>query len=451
MYVLESGQIQIAATAAALTALVLWLLQPVAARFKLIDLPNCRKNHVHPTPNTGGLAMAIAVLVTGLATLPGPGMAFRAFALSSALLIVVGLLDDKYDLRWYWRVLAQVVAALLMVYLGGVRIEQLGPVFGLGELSLGALSVPFTVFATVGLINAVNMVDGADGFAGLLVTAAMVMLLAGALYSGNGAVSQMTLILLGSVGAFLTYNMRFPWQRRARVFMGNAGSAFLGFSMAWLAFSLTQNPRHPVSPILALWLVPIPVMDTLVLMIRRLRNGQSPFLADHNHIHHLMQEAGFGPTQAGLTLTLFSMLCGLLAGQALRLDIPHPLLLGAFLAMCLTWYWLTARRERAIGLFRKVHATRIVDRGWASGATQPEGQATGAAILLRPAMPPIAVALQPSIMVADKAGRGLQIDPPSPRALPADPTGDPIIPAWHGHAVVRMGRDRVTDRTRQAS
>ena len=349
--------------AAALTFAALWLLQPVAHKLNMLDVPNGRKDHARPTPITGGLAMAVGVLVTLFATLGNNlGAPFVAFAIGSALLIAVGLLDDKFDLRWYWRVLAQIIAALVMVHMGGVQVQYLGPVFGLSDAALGALSVPFTVFATVGLINAINMIDGADGLAGLLVAAALTMLLAAAIYSGNGAVIDKLVILIGAVLAFLAYNLRFPWRCSARLFMGNAGSAFLGFVIAWMTFRLTQNPGHPVSPVLALWFVPIPVMDTLVLMLRRVRNKQSPFIADRNHIHHLMLEAGFGPTQAAMALAMFSLLCGLVAGQAMRIDIPQPLMLGAFFLLCLGWYWLTARRVRAIHLFRWLYGFYPQDR-----------------------------------------------------------------------------------------
>lgn len=348
--------------AAVLTVLVLWFLRPVARKLDLLDYPKGRKDHAHPTPITGGIAMAVGVIVTGLATLADAGTTFFGFAAASTLLIVVGLLDDKYDLRWYWRILAQVVAALVMVYVAGVRVEQLGPAFGLGDVSLGWLSVPFTVFATVGLINAINMIDGADGLAGLLVAAALTMLLAAAAYSGNVVLGQRLVLLLGAVLAFLLFNMRLPWQPRAKLFMGNAGSAFLGFVIAWSSFRLSQNPGHPVSPALVLWFVPIPVMDTLVLMFRRVRSGRSPFIADRNHVHHLMLEAGFGPTQAGLVLAGFTLVCGLSAGTLMRMDVPEPVLILAFIALCLGWFILTRNRRRAICFFRAVYCSHLL--GW---------------------------------------------------------------------------------------
>jgi UDP-GlcNAc:undecaprenyl-phosphate GlcNAc-1-phosphate transferase len=121
-----------------------------------------------------------------------------------------------------------------------------------------------------------------------------------------------------------------------------------------VAFRLTQNPGHPVNPVLALWLLPIPVMDCLVLIVRRLQQGRSPFSAGRDHIHHFMQDAGFGPTRAAVMLALFSLLCGLLVGQAMRLDVPHPVLLLAFLLLCVGWYQLTRERERAVAFFRRL-------------------------------------------------------------------------------------------------
>lgn len=350
------GEVLFAATVAALLTVVLqWLLHPVAHKLDLLDRPAGRKHHSHPTPVTGGLAMAVAAVCVLVAMVDQVGAPLGGFILGSAVLVIVGLLDDKYDLRWWIRILAQVGAALLMVYVGGVQVERLGPVFGLGETSLGALSIPFTVFATVGLINAVNMIDGADGLAGSLVFTALVMLVAAALYAGNEGIALRIAVLGGAVAGFLAYNLRTPWRKRAKLFMGNAGSAFLGYVIAWTMFRLTQNTVHDVSPVLALWLLPIPVMDTLVLMLRRLQLKQSPFIADRNHIHHLMMLGGFGPTQAALALSAFSAVTGLLAAQSLRWDIPVPLLLLAFMALCVWWYWMTSRRERAVRFFRWLH------------------------------------------------------------------------------------------------
>ena len=306
-----------------------------------------------PTPVTGGLAILLGCMVSFFAVQTSSN-SLLAFCGAGLLLVLVGVWDDLRDLRWYWRILAQALAALIIIYGGGVRVEQIGPVFGLGEMSLGWASVPFTVFATIGIINAMNMIDGADGLAGLLGLAALSMLAAASVYAGNDLLAQRLSVLCGALAGFLAWNIRLPWRPRAKVFLGNAGSALLGLVIAWVAFRLTQNPGHPVNPVLALWLLPIPVMDCLVLIVRRLQERRSPFSAGRDHIHHLMQDAGFGPTRAALWLTVFSLCCGLVVGQAMRMDVPHPLLLAAFVLLCVGWYLLTRRRERAVAFFRRL-------------------------------------------------------------------------------------------------
>lgn len=354
---IQESAIQGMLLAAACAWLLVWMLKPVALRLNLLDHPRgTRKFHEAPTPVTGGLAMTLAVLLGGAAVVTTMSPSILALVLGMGLLLAVGVLDDLHDLRWWWRILAQVAAALALVYVGGVRVEQLGGVFGFPELTLGALSVPLTVVATVGLINAINLIDGSDGLAGSLVLAAFLMLSAAALYAGNAGLAGETLVLAGAVGGFLLWNFRLPGRSCAAAFMGNSGSALLGLAIAWVCFSLTQNPGHPVSPVLALWMLPVPVMDCLVLIVRRVREGRSPFSAGRDHIHHCMREAGWGPMGIAVVLTGFSLLCGLVAGQAMRLDVPNMLILAAFGAMCVGWYWLSARRRRAVAVFGGLRA-----------------------------------------------------------------------------------------------
>ena len=340
------------AIAFSLTLAGQWLLNPYAQHLGLLDHPAGRKDHACPTPTTGGIAMLVGVLIAGIFLVDARSAASLGFALAAIIVIVLGVLDDKYDLSWKVRIGGQAVAALIMIYLGGIRVEQLGDIFDLKAGSLGLFSVPFTVFITIGIINAINMIDGADGLAGLLVLCALVMLDAAALYSGNAAVSHRLPILIGAVAGFLIYNLRFPWQPRAKIFMGNAGSAFLGLAIACFVIRLTQSSTHPVSPVLGPWLVIVPILDCLVLMIRRTRRKRSPFSADRDHIHHLMIEGGFGPTQAAFGLALFSCVCGLFAATILRLHVAHVVLVAVFVGLGVLWYWLTARRTRAVNFFR---------------------------------------------------------------------------------------------------
>jgi UDP-GlcNAc:undecaprenyl-phosphate GlcNAc-1-phosphate transferase len=344
---------------AAITLTVLWLLQPVAGKWGLLDHPDAhhpdaRKRHAQPTATTGGLAMALGIFLP-LMWFTSAAPAILAYMAAASLLVMVGLLDDRHDLPWTVRVLAQCAAVMVMIYGGGVRIEHIGSIFGVEPTSLGALSVPFTIFATVGVINALNMVDGVDGLAGSITLAAMGMLAIAALYCGNDGQAEQLVIFSGAVLGFLLLNLRLPWRPRARVFMGNAGSAFLGFTFVWATFRLTQNHGHSVTPILAPWLLATPLIDCVVLIARRLHHGQLPFRADRRHMHHLMLDAGFTPGQLTAMLTVINLTLGLAAAIALKMKVPQTSLVLAFVAICLWYFWLTGRRKRAVAVFARLH------------------------------------------------------------------------------------------------
>ncbi|WP_324307116.1 MraY family glycosyltransferase [Thermomonas sp.] len=356
------------------TTLVLWVLQPLARRLNLLDHPYGRKDHANPTPVTGGVAIFIGCAVAFVWSQTSTPST-QAFLAAAGVVVAMGVYDDMRDMRWYTRILIQAFAALIIIFWGGVRVEQLGPAFGLESLPLGWLSVPFTVFATIGIINAMNMIDGADGQAGLLGLAALVMLLAASVYAGNIVLASRLSVLCGALAAFLAWNMRLPWRPRAKVFLGNAGSALLGLIIAWVSFRLTQNPGHPVNPVLALWLLPVPIMDCLVVSVRRLREGRSPFAAGRDHIHHILQDAGFGPTRAAVHLTWFSFICGMSVALLIRTHkVPYPVLLLGFFVLCMAWYGLSYDRPRAVALLHRLRTRGRVGR---REALQPDGNETG--------------------------------------------------------------------------
>jgi UDP-GlcNAc:undecaprenyl-phosphate GlcNAc-1-phosphate transferase len=358
---IQESAIQGMFLAAATTWLLVWLFKPMAFRLSLLDHPRGRKGHEAATPVTGGVAMALGAVVGGAVTVHTASPALTTLVFGMALLLVLGLLDDLHDIRWWWRIVAQVATSLILYYEGGVRVEQLGDALGFPHHTLGPLSLPLTVVATVGVINAINLIDGVDGLAGTLSLAALVMFCAAALYAGNAVLAGQLLVLAGAVAGFLAWNFRIPGRARATAFMGNSGSALLGLAIAWACFRLTQNPGHPVSPVLALWLLPVPVMDCLVLIVRRLREGRSPFSAGRDHIHHYLSDAAFGPLGICVALGSFSLVVGLAAGQAMRMDVPNVLILAAFVAMCVGWYALSAHRTRAVRLFARLRAGLLGD------------------------------------------------------------------------------------------
>lgn len=332
------------------------LLLPLAQRWNWVDHPNHRKNHDAPTPVIGGLGVFVGIAVPVFLANGLNNYAVGWFC-GALLLVIVGLIDDRIDVRWYIRLAVQIVAALCLIYIADTRAAHLGPLFGLPDIEMGWLSVPLSIIAIVGLINALNMADGIDGLVGSLVVASMLMFISAGMYAGLPEITFRLTWVIGAVVGFLWFNLRFGKQTRARVFLGDTGSALLGYTIAYIAFRLTQNPVHPISPILAPYFIAIPVIDCLVLMLRRWRNGQSPVHADRNHIHHLLLDAGFSVTQTVRFLVLLSFLIGLAAAAWLSLDFLYEkaVLLINFILMTLIWYALSADRERIVAKLSRIH------------------------------------------------------------------------------------------------
>jgi len=323
-------------------------LLPLARRLGLYDMPGGRKQHEQPTPYIGGAVVLAAVAVTLAAFDAKITGTVYAFFACSILLVVVGMLDDFREVSWKARLLLQVAAAGVMVYVADLHVENLDDVFGINNLYLGWASIPLTIFVVVGVINALNMIDGSDGLAGGQVLVSLLLFACFALYSGDGRIFGRLMTVAAAVAGFLVWNMRFPWQPHARVFLGNAGSMFLGFVIAWAAVRLTQNPLHPVSPVLGPWTIALPLIDCVALMLRRLRRGRSPFAADRDHMHHLLLDAGYSPAAVAWGMMLMSLVLGLGAAVALKLGLYRPLLVLAFLLLLWAYCAFTADRAKAV-------------------------------------------------------------------------------------------------------
>lgn len=346
-------------------------LLPASRRFGWLDHPDAgRKDHFEPTPVVGGIAILLAAVATiallaalGLVDLGGDSRALSALGFASLLMLAVGLYDDLHDLNWRWRIGAQLIAALLLVFVGGMSVNAIGTLFGHPVHSLGWLSVPFTVFLVLALINALNMSDGVDGLTGGVVLAGVLMFAAAAFYSGDPALGVILLAVAGAVAAFVVFNMRRPGLARAKLFLGNGGSALLGLVIAWASLRLSQNPEHPVTAVLLPWLLVPPVVDAVALVIRRVVTGHSPFAADRNHLHHLMLDAGLTPAAIAVVLAATTLVLGGGAALALRYDwLGHGALVVIYVMMTVAWFGVTLKRERAVAMFRWLrgaHTPRI--------------------------------------------------------------------------------------------
>ena len=309
----------------AVNAIVIGFVVTLAALFPLVsmanvvgimDLPTDRKQHGHPVPLVGGLAIFLSLV--------GISLYLNAFGwlLSCAgLLLLVGVLDDKFDLGVRLRLLTQLGMTVLMGLGSGVWINSLGTFWGL-QIDLGYAAVPFTIFAVVGLTNAFNMLDGIDGLAsGHGIITIVSLLVAGLLTTQPFQVSWI-LGLLAAIAAFWLINMQVvTWL--PRVFLGDAGSTVLGFVFAWLLIGYSQKPWGVIEPVMVLWCISIPAIDTVSVIIRRLKQKRSPFSPDRTHLHHLLLDAGVSARKTLwllLGLTLAANLIGLVATKILGVE-----------------------------------------------------------------------------------------------------------------------------------
>lgn len=281
-------------------AILILLLRKVAHRLDIIDRPGGRKRHEHPTPMVGGLAMFIAVLA---ALFIGDALHGNIATLleCAAVLVMLGVLDDKHGLSVSLRMMIQVFLVTVVIVGAGGTITHLGALFG-RDIPLGMFAIPFSVIAFVGGINAINMIDGTDGVAGKM--ALITTLGVATIFYLAGAVEllPLTWAMLGALVGFLLFNSRL-FVKRAWVFMGDSGSMWLGLVLGWFMAQVTEGGVS-AEPALVLWLFGIPLIDTLVVMARRMKRKQSPFAGDRTHIHHVLEHAGFSVRRTVLVLSL---------------------------------------------------------------------------------------------------------------------------------------------------
>ncbi len=236
-----------------------------------------------------------------------------AFILIALFLQAFILIDDAYGISAGKRIFIQSIATLSLIFLGEVYIQTLNvSLLGI-NLNLGFWGVPFTVFAVVGIINAFNMIDGING---LCAGFALIALGALQVASGFDVANYSLVIAMGSIIGFLFYNLGFLGTKR-RVFLGDNGSTFLGFFVAWTCINYSQSTNELIKPVTCLWIVAIPLLDCLGVMTGRVIKGILPFSPGRDHIHHKLQLLTKSSSRTLIGLLLLGLL---LAGIGVMLD-----------------------------------------------------------------------------------------------------------------------------------
>jgi UDP-GlcNAc:undecaprenyl-phosphate GlcNAc-1-phosphate transferase len=305
-----------------------WSFSKVAPTLGMIDHPGGRKAHARPVPLVGGISIFLTLLATSAFTGIMLDASYLLFALS--LVIGIGLWDDVTEISPRLKFAIQIVASAVMIFGAGIELHSVGNLLGWHPIGLWIFTIPMTVFAVVGVVNSINMMDGMDGLAGSIVLVAFAWYALVAKTSGFMLQYDVARILCVAIAGFLLFNLRFPWQKHARVFLGDAGSLMLGFTLGWYAIDLTQGVGRTFPPIAALWVVLLPLADCVSIMGRRIRAGRSPFVADRHHLHHYLHARGF---THGQTLTIMVGLSGGFGAVGYfgwRLEVPEPALFYPF-------------------------------------------------------------------------------------------------------------------------
>lgn len=324
-----------------------FLLKRFARRMKLVDAPDHRKNHQGHIPLVGGISIFLGA---GSAFLFFPHLSREITALSIAalLVVVIGVLDDQFDLKVRHRLAMQFVAALVIIIGGDMSIQTLGVYGSQSGFQLGVFSVPFTIFSIMVAMNAFNFVDGIDGLSGLLfmVTMLAIIVLSSAENGSNINNYLIPLLLMIAVIPYMAFNLGLLGADY-RVFLGDAGSMLLGLLAAWLLIHYTQDPISTTfSPVTALWIIAIPLMDMLAIVIRRARKGRAPFHPDRNHLHHLFMDRGMSDRQALASIGLMAILFAGVGIITEQYEVSNLIMLVVFLLIFAAYYRLMSFFEK---------------------------------------------------------------------------------------------------------
>lgn len=294
-------------------------LRLAAKRVQLIDLPDHRKRHDGEIPLCGGLAILASFMISSFGFEASHGLRWN-WEVGFVLLALIGLADDRWHLSPTFRLSTETITAAILASGMSGSILILDGFGGYVPWHLSAsIGLVLSIVFIVGLANAINMIDGVDGLAGANVAATLFWLAVISAHVGNIPLALHTLVLIAAVLGFLAFNMRHPWRCTASIFLGDTGSTLLGGVLATFILCLSNEG---LSFLVLLWLVVVPIADTLSLIIRRIMAGRSPLSPDRWHLHHLLLDAGMPAAAVAPAIAGATMLCGGIGYSGILYDVP---------------------------------------------------------------------------------------------------------------------------------
>lgn len=329
-------------------------MRKVAQKIGLVDKPTDRKLHSGSIPLVGGISICISILYF-LFNNPNVLPCTPLYATCISILVGIGALDDKYDLSFKLRFVVQAALSVAMMLLGDIELNTIGDVIGTGQIvTLGWLGYLITVLAIVGAINAFNMVDGIDGLLGGLSIVTIGSLGIMLVQDGQYNLAYVCIVLVVTITPYILLNLG-AFGRKRKVFMGDAGSMLIGFTVIWLLLLSSQNgTSSPLRPVTALWLIAVPLMDMAAIMIRRIKRGNSPFKPDREHLHHIFQRLGFSSIQTLIIICSISTVYAGIGIYSEMIGIPEYIMLYSFIACFLFYLFILSNIWRITSYLKKL-------------------------------------------------------------------------------------------------
>ena len=322
------------------------LMCKLADRAGFVDKPNARKQHERPVPPLGGAVIFSVYLFFMMVW----GQLPPAVFCSLALILVVGILDDAWEVNAKLKFALHFFAAIIMVVGGGAQLHSLGDLLGFGSIELGWFAIPFSVACVVYIQNAVNMMDGVDGLAGGNSMLIFAWLALADMMPDQGIINSNLPILMACLAGFLVYNMRSPFLKSAKIFLGDAGSMALGLMIAWYAITLSQGENAVIRPVSVAWIIALPIVDSFGLLITRLREGRPAFEPDRRHFHHHFAQAGYTPAETTLCILSYSAFLGAIGFFGIEWGVPEYILGWGWIGLWIGHSFITLKSEKFIRL-----------------------------------------------------------------------------------------------------
>lgn len=289
---------------------VTFLFVRLATFLNLIDIPDGKnKTHYGKVPTVGGICLFISLIFGSFVI--GVDDFYKILLLSLIPILIVGIIDDIKGFSIMYRLIAQILSSLIVIYLSGIHLNDLGNLFGFGGIELGKFGILFTIFSVVGLCNAFNMIDGKDGLAGSV--SLIILILMTLFLFQSGIIYNWGIIFILSLFVFLCFNLSLLGKKN-KIFLGDHGSVSLGHLVAWSLIYLCET-NSSFKPISAVWFVFLPLTDALLTFIRRIRTSSSIVDSDRKHFHHLLADNGFNDYKIlmlFLLITIFGSFVGII-------------------------------------------------------------------------------------------------------------------------------------------